>query len=54
MRIIEKQAIEAMKVTNKIPDKSCEDCTYALEPGTSINCKPCANKSNFVRWGDER
>lgn len=51
MRNIEEQAIKAMKVTNGIVDKRCEECAYALEPSTSRNCKPCSNKSNFVRWG---
>lgn len=42
-----------MKVKEGKVDKSCEECAYALEPGTSINCKPCHNKSNFIRWGDK-
>ncbi len=61
MKTVEKHAINAMKVTNKIADKSCEDCVYGLEPSTSKNCEPCMkeykirkNSPNFVRWGGDK
>lgn len=38
-------------------EQSCEDCTYAMKPSLSRECKPCMQDPkhpNFTPWGGKR